>query len=208
VALTLYDPRTGGLREFRAAAPPAVGMDAAGRTPRDRILGASVVDVLLFLGMKPRPGLEIRVGGGDPGPGAAWLTAAALDGEAPDGAALAARGFAPEHFRFLCAKTHYRKPLAFSWEALAAARRELDELRAAARALSGVELDPSARGRAGYLHRFREALSRDLDLSGAVECVWDGLRPGALSPGSRAALLREAFPALGLADGGRSDPEK
>ncbi len=161
-------------------------------------MGGSLVDALVFLGLKPRPGLEIRVGGKDPGPGAAWLTAAALDGEAPDEAAMAARGFAPEHFRFLCLKTHYRRPLAFSWAALAAARAELSELRASAAALARVDLDPSARGRAGYLHRFREALSKDLDVPAAVDCVWDALRPGALSPGSRAALLREAFPALGL----------
>lgn len=196
--LSFYDPRAGELREFRAAAPPAVGLDAAGRAPRELALGAALADALGFLGLKAAPGLEIRVGGADPGPGAAWLKAAPLEGEAPGDPALAARGFSPEHFRFLCAKTHYRKPLAFSWEALGAARAELAELRSAARALAGVSLDPSSRGRVGYLHRFREALSKDLDLAGAVDCVWDGLRPGALSPGSRAALLRETFPALGL----------
>jgi hypothetical protein len=199
VGLSLYDPRIGALREFRAAAPPAVGVDAAGRLPRERILSESLHDALLFLGLNPGPGLEIRVGGLDPGPAAAWLKAAALDGEAPVEAALAARGFTPEHFRFWCVKTHYRRPLAFSWEALAAARSELADLRASARALSEVSLDPSPRGRVGYLHRFRESLSKDLDLPEALSCVWDGLRPGALSPGSKAALLRETLPALGLA---------
>jgi hypothetical protein len=198
VGLSLYDPRSGELREFRPKAPPAVGLDAAGRAPREKILSSALADALLFLGLKAGPGLEIRVGGKDPGPDAAWLKAAPLDGEPPDGAALAARGFSSEQFRFFCLKTHYRRPLAFSWAALAAARAELSELRAAAAALARVDLDPSARGRAGYLHRFREALSKDLDAPAAVDCVWDALRPGALSPGSRAALLREAFPALGL----------
>ena len=198
MGLSFYDPRTGALREFRAAAPPAVGLDAAGRAPRELVLSAALTDALLFLGLQAGRGLEIRVGGSDPGPAAAWLKAAPLDGEAAGEAGLAARGFSPEHFRFMCVKTHYRRPLAFSWEALAAARAELSELRACARSLSEVSLDPSVRGRAGYLHRFREALADDLDLPAAIGIVWDGLRPGALSPGSKAALLREAFPALGL----------
>jgi cysteinyl-tRNA synthetase len=163
------------------------------------MLSAALTDALLFMGLKAAPGLEIRVGGKDPGPVAAWLKPAPLEGEAPAEAALADRGFSPEHFRFLCLKTHYRRPLAFSWEALAAARAEYSELRTFAQALSEVALDPSPHGRVGYLHRFREALSKDLDLPAAVGCVWDGLRPGALSPGSRAALVRETFPALGLA---------
>ncbi|MFI5349192.1 MAG: hypothetical protein ACHQ2Z_06595, partial [Elusimicrobiota bacterium] len=188
MGLSFYDPRTGRLREFRAAAPPIVGVNAAGRAPRERILAAALADALLFLGLKAGPGLEIRVGGGDPGPAAAWLKPAPLDGEAPGEAALSARAFSPGDFRFFCAKTHYRRPLAFSWEALAAARAELSELRACARSLADVSLDPSPRGRAGYLHRFREALSKDLDLPSALACVWDGLRPGALSPGSKAAF--------------------
>jgi hypothetical protein len=199
VGLSFYDPRTGALREFRAAAAPAVGLDAAGRALRERVLSASLTDALLFMGLKAAPGAEIRVGGDDPGPAAAWLKAAPLEGAAPSEAELAARGFSPEQFRFLCLRTHYRRPLAFSWEALAAARAEYSELQAFARALSDVSLDPSPRGRVGYLHRFREALCKDLDLPAAVDCVWDGLRPGALSPGSRAALVRETFPALGLA---------
>lgn len=198
MALILYDPRAGELRAFRAAAPPDVGVDDAGRAPRERVLGGALRDALRFLGLTARPGLEIRVGGLDPGAAAAWLKAAALDGEAPGEAALAARGFSAADFRFYCLKTHYRRPLAFSWEKLAAARAELADLSASARALAAVDLDPSPRGRAGYLHRFREALSDDLDVPSAIECAWDALRPGALSPGSKASLLREILPALGL----------
>lgn len=198
MALSLYDPRAGELREFRPAAPPDVGVDAAGRGPREAVLGSALADSLRFLGLTVRPGSEIRVGGKDPGPSAAWLKAAPPSGDVPGQAALISRGFSPMDFRFFCLKTHYRKPLAFSWEALAAARAELAELRSAAAALSSVSLDPSPRGRAGYLHRFREALSKDLDFPGAIDCVWDALRPGALSPGSKAALLRETMPALGL----------
>ncbi|MBI3565798.1 MAG: hypothetical protein HY079_11420 [Elusimicrobia bacterium] len=197
MGLSFFDPRTGARAEFRPPAAPAVGLDAAGRAPREAVVAAALADALSFLGLAPRAGAEIRVGGDDPGPGAAWLQVGDAPGW-PDDAALRARGFSPEDLRYLALKTHYRKPLAVSWDALAAARRERGDLAAAARALAGVSLEPSSRGRAGYLHRFREALSRDLDLPDALDCVWDALRPGALSPGSRAALLRETLPALGL----------
>jgi cysteinyl-tRNA synthetase len=103
-----------------------------------------------------------------------------------------------EELHYLCLKTHPRSPLRFTREGLSAASADLQALRASVRALSGVSLEPSSRGVTGYLHRFREALSRDFDFPEAVSCVWDGLRPGALSPGSKAALLRAALPALGL----------
>jgi hypothetical protein len=106
--------------------------------------------------------------------------------------------FSSEELHYFCLKVHFRSPLLFSREGLAAARTELGSLRASARSLSGVTLEPSSRGVTGYLHRFREALGRDLDFPEALSCVWDGLRPGALSPGSKAALLRAALPALGL----------
>ena len=103
-----------------------------------------------------------------------------------------------DELHYFCLKTHPRKPLVFSREGLSAASAELGNLRASVRSLSGVSLEPSSRGVTGYLHRFREALSRDFDFPEALSCVWDGLRPGALSPGSKAALLRAALPALGL----------
>lgn len=198
MGLSFFDAVAGARREFRPAAPPAVGVTLAGRTPRDAAVHAALTDALAFLGFAPREGSEVRVGGPDAGPSAAWLKVGDAPGW-PDDAALRARGFSPEDLRYLALKTHYRKPLAVSWDALAAARRERGDLAASARALAGVSLEPSSRGRAGYLHRFREALSRDLDLPDALDCVWDALRPGALSPGSKAALLRETLPVLGLA---------
>ena len=205
MGLTFYDPRAGASRDFKPAAPPAVGVALGeGSGPRERAVAAALGDVLAFLGYAAGPGREVVVGGADPGSGSAWLSVAPLGGAAPDDAALTARGLTPADWRFFLGSTHYRRPLAVSWDALAAARGERARLEAAAREHAAVTSEPSPRALAGYLLRFREALSRDLDLPQAVECVRDGLRPGALSPGSRAALLRQALPALGLAAPRRS----
>lgn len=174
----------------------AEARDAAALTAaRVRATAAAVCGALEFLGYEPVDSGEadLRVSA-VPGPGARLLVAAV----APEDADFAARGFSYDDFHYLCLKTHPRKPLAFSWEGLEAARRELADLRGFSRALAGVTLEPSSRGVTGYQHRFREILSRDFDFPEALSCVWDGLRPGALSPGSRAAYLRATLPALGL----------
>lgn len=161
---------------------------------RARAVAAAVRGALAFLGFAASEG-------GKAGSALKLTSAAVLPDEA-SAEALSARGFSLDDFHYLCLKTHYRKSLAFSWDALAAARSELAALRSSQASLAGVSLEPSSRGVTGYMHRFREALQRDFDFPDALSCVWDGLRPGALSPGSKAALLRAALPALGLAEAG------
>ena len=199
MGLTLFDPRTGRNADFKPAHPSRAGLEAASGGARERAVHAAAAGALAFLGLEPVPGAELRVGGDRPADSTAWLVVGKLNAPVDPGpAVLSAKGFSTEDFHYLCLKTHYRKPLEFSWEALAAARAEREDLLRAAAAHAGVALEPSPRGRAGYLHRFRDSLSKDLDFGDALACVWDGLRPGALSPGSRAALLRETLPALGI----------
>lgn len=170
----------GTLSAWAPASPPKVVLLVEGEGARARAVAAAARGALAFLGYEPAeggvsPDLTVALG---PSTGEDFPYTAEL--------------------HYLCLKTHPRKPLALTREGLASARAELAALKAQARSLSGVSLEPSSRGVTGYLHRFREALSRDLDFPEALSCVWDGLRPGALSPGSRAALLRAALPALGL----------
>jgi cysteinyl-tRNA synthetase len=73
-----------------------------------------------------------------------------------------------------------------------------DLLRLRAVLSSGRVPEPNSKGLAVYRQRFREALSNDFDTPAALAVLWDGLRPGALSPGSQAALVQEAGEALGL----------
>lgn len=172
----------GTLSAWAPASPPRVHLLVKGEGARVRAVGAAALGALAFLGYEPAEG-----------------------GESPDlivvlGPSSGEEFSYSEELHYLCLKTHPRKPLTLSREGLDAARAELADLKAYSRSLAGVTLEPSSRGVTGYLHRFREALSRDLDFPEALSCVWDGLRPGALSPGSRAALLRAALPALGLDD--------
>lgn len=187
-ALTAWvpaDPAKVRLAVKAAKAGPAT-------SARVRAVSAAARGALAYLGFSAPEGAK---GGSE-----LKLAVAPAAPEEASPEALAARGFTPEDFHYLCLKTHFRKPLAFSWEALAAARSELAALRSSQASLAGVTLEPSSRGVTGYLHRFREALQRDFDFPEALSCVWDGLRPGALSPGSKAALLRAATPALGLGE--------
>lgn len=139
-----------------------------------------------------------------PGPGGLWIRIGqeqALRREGPASVRRAqAEGYGLDELRFLCAKTHYRRPLAASWQELAQARGELLDLREAAKGLQDRfgSAEAHASGLAGYKKRLRDSLAQDLDAAGALRIVWDALRPGALSPGSRLEALREAEKALGL----------
>lgn len=108
------------------------------------------------------------------------------------------RGFSLDELRLCCLSRHYRKPLSVSRDDLARAKDELARLRDAALRLAVFAPAANPAGLAGYKKRFRDALARDLDLPEALACLWDALRPGALSPGSQLGMLREADPVFGL----------
>lgn len=187
--------------EWSPAAPPKarVRADVAGASPalaaRVGATSRAASYALAYLGYHPVPvagGEADLVVSASPGEGARLLVGPveAADGVEPGRDAPA--------FYYLCLKTGARKPLVLSLAALGSAKREAGELWAAAAAHASVSVEPSSRGFAGYQLRLREALSKGLDSAEALATLWDGLRPGALSPGSRAALLRAALPALGL----------
>lgn len=174
-------------RPLVTATPGALSWRLGADGPRERAVGVLVVSAAAFLGLRPERRdtgpVDLLVGGEGPGPRLLVLPASPPPGA--DG----------EDWAFLALKTPHARPLP---DALAAAREERARLLGFARALAGESSAPSPRALAGYLHRFRDALAKDLDSAAALTCLWDGLRPGALSPGSRAAFLREAFSALGL----------
>lgn len=128
--------------------------------------------------------MDLAVGGSAPRDAAAWLKVAPETGSAPPSPGL----------DFLRVRTHYAVPLSLSPASIAAAEQERGRLLAHLSALEEAPGAASPRAIAGYGGRIREALARDLDAPRALQALWDALKPGALSPGSRAALLKEALP--------------
>ncbi len=195
MALTLTAP-DGSSREFRPAAPPRATWRLEAGPPGPRAERAACVadalsGALALSGWEPSrvEGEADLVVAVESGRGARLLIGP-VEGEVS--------GLSRVEFRLLCLREKPGATLLASPSRLEDARRERRTLASAAAALSGVSSEPSSRGYAGYLLRFRGALEKDLDLPEALTCVWDALRPGALSPGSRAAFLRAALPALGL----------
>lgn len=203
---TLFDARAGKLRPLEASAPPRLRW---ARTPsgapgtlgeeRARLLGHAIESALVFMGyaLHAAGPAELCFGGAPEGE-ALWLKPGAGPAEALT--AVSARGFTAGDLRLWVLRFPYRDSPALDWDALDAARRDREVL---ARALAGLlarhsSSAPNASGLAGYRQRLREALSRDFDFPEALAALWDGLRPGALSPGSQLAVLREADAALGL----------
>ncbi|MBI5629733.1 MAG: hypothetical protein HY921_02480 [Elusimicrobia bacterium] len=216
--LSFYNALAGRSERFEPAAPPCIDVQFEKALPRRgslvflraEALGSRLAPIFSYLGYAlndksleqgGRPP-EIYFGVSAPQPGTRiWLRinpdaiAGSLSWEEAE-----ARGFGPAPMDYLCLKSHYRKPLDFSPQALEAARHDLECLEEIAQRLSrhyGGSA-PSQAGLAGYKKRFRDALSHDLDIPEALSCLFDGLRPGALSPGSQLHLLKEAQEALNM----------
>lgn len=208
MALTLFDARAGAPAELKPAAPPKVllslGPSAGAREEHAHRLLWRVLEFhgftlsRLTAADENAARADVAVAGSEPQAGL-WVKPASIPArELPEPQARRDKGFLEADFHLLMLRTHYRSPVRFSWEALAAARDERLELAAVAKSLAGAPAEYSSRGLVGYQKRFKDCLAADLDVAGALGALWDGLKPGALSPGSRAGLLRVADPLLGL----------
>jgi cysteinyl-tRNA synthetase len=83
--------------------------------------------------------------------------------------------YSPGAVRLFYLRTHYRKPLEFSEEALTDARASLDRIWAFRRRVPGpVENAPLEAAMAS----FREAMDNDLDNAGALAVLFDVIRDG------------------------------
>lgn len=199
MGLRLHNLFTESLETVPAGAAIRLG---PGGNPRDAALSELFAAVAVHWDFpvqaapaKGRPA-DIFIGPNEPARKAArmWLRAASLDqGDASGAPAgeFSRRGIGAGEIRWLYFRVHYRAPLAFSWKALEDAGGELRSLVEAGRAL--LSLGRTAANPTGihaYRRRFNAALENDLDVPAALGALWDGLRPGALSPGSRLELLR------------------
>jgi cysteinyl-tRNA synthetase len=99
-------------------------------------------------------------------------------GEAITLETLRDKGFSPLSFRLLVFGSHYRKPLDFSWESLAAAEQNLEAWRQLLRRLEEGKESKEAGGTADkkLLTAWREALTEDLNTSEALASLHEWVR--------------------------------
>lgn len=110
---------------------------------------------------------------------------------------LVERGHRPTAFRLLALMTHYRKPLNFTWEAVAAADQALTNLEQVAKELPQVD-EPQVPEE--LEERFREAISDDLGMPAAIALLWEVLRSEESDEVKASVLIRwDEVLGLGLA---------
>ncbi len=100
---------------------------------------------------------------------------------------LKEKGISPLAYRFLLLQTHYRKQLAFSWEALEAGKSGLSHLyQASKKLLKKEEFLKSAtkekiEGEKNIIETFRKNINDDLNISGALGLVWEAVKSNSIS---------------------------
>lgn len=118
------------------------------------------------------------------------------EGNALTLATLKERGYPPLAFRYLVLNTHYRKPLSFSFTALAAAQTALmglyDKIR--------VMAEPAV-GCAEYEERFHDAVNEDLNTPKALGILWEMMQSDYPEGAKhRTLLVFDKVLGLGLSD--------
>jgi len=105
-------------------------------------------------------------------------------------------GYHPLALRYFFLQAHYRSPISFTWEALAAASAGLERLWALSRAVA----DESARAREASQSRtaFLAAMRDDLGTPQALAILWETLRSEEYSPEEKWGLIEDAEAHLGL----------
>lgn len=105
---------------------------------------------------------------------------------------LAARGFSPLDFRYLCLTAHYRADLKFTWESLTGAAAALERLRTAAAAW-----EDGGRADAHTVTEFANCIGDDLNTAKGLAVVWK-LAKSILPAAVKKATLVKLDEVLGL----------
>ncbi len=107
---------------------------------------------------------------------------------------LVQEGYDPMDYRYFCLQSHYRKELAFDWEALDAARTGLRRMKQRVLDLGDSEGVISDK----YLDRFSEAVQDDLNLPQALSVAWELLDDGSVEKANKLSTIRRMDTVLGL----------
>ena len=106
------------------------------------------------------------------------------------------KGFHPLALRYFFLQAHYRTPLSFSWDAVAAASGALERLWRLAREIGDESKRVSTPSEARDL--FLVAMRDDLGTPQALGALWDALRSEDYAPKEKWGLLEDADAHLGL----------
>lgn len=110
---------------------------------------------------------------------------------------LLEKGYDPLAYRFFCLQSHYRKPLAFSYEALDNGATAFNKLRARiAKLQDGGSVDEIATDR--YRQRFIETLGDDLNTSLGITLLYDVLKDERLDDATKLFQVRDFDRVLSL----------
>jgi cysteinyl-tRNA synthetase len=112
-------------------------------------------------------------------------------------AVLREKHIAPLAYRMFCYTAHYRSPLSFSWDGLAASAQSLANLRRAISSLpQGASDDLAAVEK--HLEPFYGAVCDDLNMPRAMAAIWELVRDETISGAVRRRCVEKADAILGL----------
>ncbi len=110
---------------------------------------------------------------------------------------LKKEGFQPAHYRYLCLLTHYRKPLAFSFDNLDAAKNAYERLKRKVIELKKQEHKGTDETKK-YEKEFKDALEDDLNTSLAMQVLWKVLDDFDFDANKKLLILHKFDKVLGL----------
>ena len=100
------------------------------------------------------------------------------------------RGFSPLDYRYFCLNSHYRKQLAFSWEALTAAKNARERIKEKVREIKKSRQKGNAKTTKKYKEQFISAINDDLNTPEALAVLWSVIKDSSLSKKDMLALLK------------------
>lgn len=113
------------------------------------------------------------------------------------------RGIHPLSYRYWLLTGHYRSPMNFTWDSVAAAQTARERaLRVFADLSQGGSID------AMYRERFAKALYDDLNTAEALAVMWEVIKDEKLAPGVKRATLLDFDRVLGIGFSSRAEASK
>ncbi len=106
-------------------------------------------------------------------------------------------GYKPEHYRYLCLLTHYRKPLDFSLEHLDAARNAYERMKRKVIELRSSKLKGENKSK-DYVSQFVQSINDDLNMPAAMHVIWKVVEDDSFDSKKKLALLEEFDEVFGL----------